>query len=521
MKKIILIVGGVFVGLVILVIIWGGIHMRDRHPGYQVDIAIPAPESPGNLHAGFAKIPITPEVQDTWSDANHDARFSPRDGDTYRDTNGNSHFDAYWLAGFQNRRAANGVHDDLWARAVVLDDGTTRIGMVVLDVIGFGHDYVITARQNIVRVSDLDYLMICSTHNHEGPDLIGLWGGSYLKSGVNVDYLEFVQKQIATVVQEANANLRPAVLRFARDLTGAAYLVTDSRRPHVKDPGLRIMQAVDAEADTTLGVLIAWANHPETLWSKNLLITSDFPHYVREGVEQGVASNQDSIPGLGGIAIYVNGAIGGLMTTDPEFAIPDPSADTSYTQPSFDKARAQGEQLALLALHALRHSEVDEIRTGSLALRAHTIMLPVRNANFRLAAFLGVLDRGFVQWSSVRSEVTGWTLGPASFSAIPGEIYPEIVNGGIETPHGRDYEISPVELPPIRDLMPRKYRFVFGLADDEIGYIIPKSEWDEKPPYLYDQDRSPYGEGMSLGPETAPLLHSAFQHLWEQLEAQL
>ena len=34
--------------------------------------------------------------------------------------------------------------------------------------------------------------------------------------------------------------------------------------------------------------------------------------------------------------------------------------------------------------------------------------------------------------------------------------------------------------------MKGEYKFVFGLANDEIGYIIPKSEWDEVPPYLYN-----------------------------------
>lgn len=516
MRKVLLVFGGIVIVLILVVVIWGGIHLRDRHPGYQVDLSIPPPPETGPIRVGFAKVPITPDIEDTWTDVDHNARYEPDKGDSYHDVNDNGRFDAYWMAGFQNRRPAQGVHDDLWARALVLDDGTTKIGMVVLDVIGFGHDYVVTARQNVAQHADLDYLMICSTHDHEGPDLIGLWGESYLKSGVNADYLDFVQRQITRVVEDANAHLRPAVLRFAQDLTDAASLVTDSRRPLVTDPGLRLIQAVDVAADTTLGVLAAWANHPETLWSRNLLITSDFPHYVRRGIEQGVPIPGDSLPGLGGVVMYVNGAIGGLMTTDPDFTIRDPVRDTSFSAPSFDKARAQGEQLARVALHALRSDDVNEIRTGRIALRAHTVTFPVRNSAFRLGAFLGVLDRGFVRWTSLRSEVAGWTLGPASFSAVPGEIYPEIVNGGIDTPSGQDYDTGPVEQPPLRQLMPGQYRFVFGLANDEIGYIIPKSEWDEKPPYIYGRDDSPYGEGMSLGPETAPRLHDAFRHLWNQ-----
>ena len=68
-------------------------------------------------------------------------------------------------------------------------------------------------------------------------------------------------------------------------------------------------------------------------------------------------------------------------------------------------------------------------------------------------------------------------------------------------------------MPAIRDLLPGRVKFVFGLANDEIGYILPKSEWDEQPPYLYDSAKRVYGEGNSLGPDTAPALHRAIRDL--------
>ena len=58
-----------------------------------------------------------------------------------------------------------------------------------------------------------------------------------------------------------------------------------------------------------------------------------------------------------------------------------------------------------------------------------------------------------------------------------------------------------------------------GLANDELGYIIPKSEWDEAPPYLYDAKSSPYGEIVSPGPETGPILHAAVPRLIDQAAA--
>jgi hypothetical protein len=52
---------------------------------------------PGQIQAGFAALPITPEIIDTWNDINHDAKYRKRDGDTYNDNNNNGRFDAYWI----------------------------------------------------------------------------------------------------------------------------------------------------------------------------------------------------------------------------------------------------------------------------------------------------------------------------------------------------------------------------------------------------------------------------------------
>ncbi len=518
MKKWLLRIGVTIIGIVLLLSLWVFWNLRDRHPGYEVDLAIKGSGTLGSLQVGFAAFPITPEIVDTWNDVNDDAKFREKEGDTYNDNNNNGKFDAYWIAGFDNQRAANGVHDDVWARAVVFDDGETRLVMVSLDAIGFRHDDVVDIRKQIPAEAEIEYAIISSTHTHESNDLIGIWGEHPFKSGVHKEHMQYVKNQTVAAIAQAVNNLRPAKLLFAQDLTGAEELVMDTREPIVMDPGLRLMQAIDAEADTTLGVIVAWANHPETLWSDNLYISSDFPHYVREYIEKGVYDG-DSLckPGVGGVAVYVNGAIGGLMTTRSSMPLSDPFLDTTYTEASFDKARAQGQRLAMLALNALDHPDT-LVDKANLSVRAKTITLPLDNKVFRLAAMLGVLDFGMTGWFRIRTEIAAFTLGPASFLSIPGEIYPEIVNGGVEVPIGQDYEIDPVEIPPMRELMPGKYRFVIGLSNDEIGYIIPKSQWDVEAPYSYNRDDAPYGEENSIGPETAPILHREIRKILSELQ---
>lgn len=508
-------------GLAILVVllvltIFAFYNGRDRHPDYSLNINIKAPKESVTYKAGFAALKITPEVVEKWTDKNNDAAFNASDGDTFEDKNGNERFDTYWLAGFSKKRAANGVHDDLWARTMVLDDGHTRIAIIAIDLIGFPYNNVLNVRKKLANQFGITYSIICSTHNHEGPDMLGLWGDSVVKRGVNPVYEKWVEDTIVESIGVAVQNLKEAHLRVAQDQSGADSLNMDTRKPIVKDNGVYILQATDTTTDSTLGSLVVWGNHPETMWSKNTMITSDFPHYVREGIEKGIYNDKNlAKKGLGGIVVYASGCVGGLMTTRPAVKIKDPFKDVYYEEPTFEKINAQGTTLALLALNALEKAEPV---SGGINLSAKTIELPLGNMLFRLGIALGVIEGGYSSWGHLRTEVAALNIGEVSFITIPGELYPEIANGGIETPKEGDFQLTKaVETPPLRTLMPGKYKFVLGLANDELGYIIPKSEWDKDAPYLYDSPKAHYGEVNSSGPETAPILHKTLKEMLERM----
>jgi len=516
MKKVLKIIGLILLLAIVGIGIWMIRNMRDRHPDYEVSLDIQNEGTPVALKVGFGKETITPTITDTWNDVNGDAKYREEDGDTYNDNNQNGTFDAVWVAGFHSGKPANGIHDDVWARTVLIDDGKTRIAMVSIDAVGYMHDDVIDVRKMIPEEWDIDYTLVASTHTHESNDLIGIWGPDPFHSGVDPEHLAYVKKQIVKSIEGAVAASRPAYLLFAEELSGKdSLLIKDTRKPIVKATGIHVMVAIDAEADTSLGNIINWANHPETLWSKNLLISSDFPHYIRESMEKGIWHEGELIQeGIGGISIFFNGAVGGLMAPHPSLSFLDPVRDTLLSEPSFEKTRTLGEQITLLAFDAL--AEADTLKTiPPLSLHAQTIILPLDNKVFRLASAIGLLRRGTPKWFSSRTEVASLGIGPATFLSIPGEIYPEIIYGGIESPPGQDFAIDPVEIPPLEEQMIGPYKFYLGLSNDEIGYIIPKSEWDNEEPWLYLDDNDTYGEENSLGPETGPII---YQELSKSLE---
>lgn len=71
------------------------------------------------------------------------------------------------MVGYHINRIATGIHDDIWARAVIFDDGHIRIALVVLDAIGIFNDDVIDIRKEIEKSdNDINHVIVASTHNH-------------------------------------------------------------------------------------------------------------------------------------------------------------------------------------------------------------------------------------------------------------------------------------------------------------------------------------------------------------------
>ncbi len=420
-----------------------------------------------------------------------------------------------YMAGFGHNRKATGVHDHLKARAVVLKSGSTKIALVCVDLVGFFLPSVERVRD---KLPDFDYVLVSSTHDHEGPDSLGLWGPTPFQSGVDRDYLEAVEKKIVLAVRDADGAVQPVAVRIGA--VQAPELLNDVREPYVKHDELVALEFRTIKDDKPAGLVVQWNCHPETLDSKNTEISADFVGYT-------VTALQDThhCP-----VVYLSGTVGGLMTS---LGVPVKDADGKELKDgTFEKTERYGRLLAEAADKALKDAK--PIRLTPLEARRRTVFLPLDNNLYLLARQLGVLVReGFI-WSGdpckaapadpkqadkplcVRTEVGYLRLGELEIAVIPGEIYPELVLDKVQDPAdaGADFPDAPIE-PAIYKQMHGPYRMLIGLGNDEIGYIIPKRQWDEKPPYCYGRKQAQYGEINSLGPDTAPLLCRAFKELVE------
>jgi len=464
------------------------------------------------LRAGFGRASITPVVADSWTDVDGDGRYD-EDVDSYEDRNGNGRFDAVYMAGFQSPRPAAGVHDELEAVAAVFDDGETRVGIVAADVVGLSHSFALKVRDVYAEELGLDYLLVHATHNHQGPDTQGIWGRSRLRSGITDGYLKFLRKQIGTALAQAVRRLEPADLEIA-EIRGRDRKIgtVDTRRPDVIDDGLRVAIVTRAGGDDVLGTLVNFGNHVELLWDHNLELTADVAGWARRGLDLGLDYDGARYKsGLGGTTLWLTGNIGGLITTPPRVSVMDPRTGELVATPSQEKARAQGYQIAEAVLDARAAGEFTRVAAPSLSALRRKIDVPVSNWPLLFAGSTGVLDRDLdLRWGfETESEVGLVRIGELWIACVPGELYPEIAVGGIENPPGADYRIAPVETPPLRSAMRGRVNMMVNLANDALGYLIPKSEWDEDAPWIYGASEKSYGEVVSAGPETARVVHRA------------
>ena len=111
------------------------------------------------------------------------------------------------INGYFNDRIAGHIHDELHARCLVLDDGKTRLAIVVCDSCMIPRELMDAAKQLIQQRTGIaaDHVLISATHTHTAPACVSL-----LQSEADADYAKFLVQRIADGVQRAANNLAPA-----------------------------------------------------------------------------------------------------------------------------------------------------------------------------------------------------------------------------------------------------------------------------------------------------------------------
>lgn len=417
-----------------------------------------------------------------------------------------------------SRRQPTGVlpGDGLWARAAFLDDGTTRVGIVSLDLLGFFYDDILLVRDRVRReLGDDVQVIVASTHTHSSIDTLGIYGPNAVSTGVNAAYQQMVRETAAQAVIDAAAAAVPATAAFAsRPAPAGLNEFDENRHDGSFDDDVHVMSFRGASGP--VGTIVNWASHPELIDPKSRtdpgipdairgsVISSDYVHTLRTTVEEGG----------GGPVVFLNGPVGAV--TGLAMPVRDPATGETLPRRSVRKAQVVGRAVGETALAALAGPGAVRVERPSLTARSEVFDLRVDNPFILALKAARTVDRRTYLAGlevplgrDVRTEMVRVTLGPAELMTVPGELFPDLYTGVYLPREERANPDVPRER-PIRDQMTGSPRFLVGLGMDELGYF--RSATDYVPPStvspIYGEGidrngRSHYQETLSLGRDTA------------------
>ena len=270
------------------------------------------------------------------------------------------------------------------------------------------------------------------------------------------------------------------------------------------------------------------------------MITAHYPHWLRDHVENGVLKTESTyadsdLAGLGGVTVFVQGALGGQIGSLRGTHPPGPDG-TPVTMESHAMDQAIGTNAAARALTALRDTG-ESVSDLPLTLTSATFNARIDNTYFHVAFLVKLIgphplvgynpdepiDENNLPWLPLRA--TYLQIGPLGIVTAPGELHPELWVGGYDgswswgwpllnhtvdgagnpIPNQPDFSKAPAP-PYMRDLVLAKpgvrYPMLAGLAEDYIGYIVPAYNYvlDPNNPFIVEAEGDHYEEVYSLGP---------------------
>ena len=375
------------------------------------------------------------------------------------------------LAGY-SPRTAEGIHDDLKAIALVLDDGTRKIAICVMDAVGVKPDLVAAVRRQSSNGTAIPAknIFIAATHTHSGPALGG-------ENQLNREWLAELEGKLVDVIGKADATRRPVRVGAA---VGQVDGVGGNRRDPAHGPvdrSVNVLRFNDAASGEIIGVVVNHACHATTLGRENTLVTADYPGQARLHI----AEKLEGSP----IVMFLNGACGNI---NPGGYSAEASAlGKIIPNRTFARAAEIGRQLGGEVVRLL--PEISAEGPARVGAGRMEIRLPIKDTKSpdeaaadakqkeerfeelkQSGAAESEIDRAWLDVMYARrheqharqkselpngemtTELQGIALGDILFLGFPGELFTEI---GLA----------------VKESSPFRHTFVVGYANDGAGYF--------------------------------------------------
>jgi neutral ceramidase len=372
------------------------------------------------------------------------------------------------MAGYYYPRSADGVHDDLYAKTLILDEGRDQIVLVACDLVEIPRSVVEQARERITRQLKIpaDHMLISATHSHTGPVMVE-------------EYRTHLSHWIADSVMTARGRMQPARLFATVDqepslpqhrryrmkdgtvATNPGFLNPNIVKPVGPiDPQVGLLYAVDAQEQP----LMSWVNyamHQDTVGGT--LISADYAYFLSRLLGR--------VKGPDMLTVFTIGAAGNINHWDVKRPGP---------QRGFEEARRLGEILGAAVVRGYTHLE--PVKLPGLKALSRTLELPMQSltpaevetarkilstppppdVDFTLDRVKAgrVIELQEMKLKNIQAELQVISIGQVAIVGIPGELFVEL---GLA----------------IQKQSPFPYTFIVELANGSIDYIPTREAYQQ------------------------------------------
>ena len=365
---------------------------------------------------------------------------------------------------------AVGVHDAVWAKALVVAKGERQFALVTADVLAFPPQFKAAAIKRLAAEGwTAETVMLLPSHTHTSFDMMALHPGNTFgipQLGVfHKALFEHTAEQLARAVREAGQKLSPVV---AGTTTVSVPDRNRNRRSGqaAHDTDLTVTR-VDTSGGQPLAVLVNWTAHPTFMDEEDMLFSGDWPGHLQRTLE--------ALIGHGVIAMFYNGAEGDQSPTPPEEA-----------GSRWERAERYGRDMGIEAWRIWDKTPAREVK--AFGFHTEVIKLPkitwhpdfmkTGGAEYGLSE---TMMQGFLDaLQPTQTHSTCLRLGDLVILGVPGETAAQL---GIETKA------------KARKTTGASCVTIGGLADEWVSYILPAEEYRKGG---YEASVSFYGETLGI-----------------------
>jgi hypothetical protein len=214
----------------------------------------------------------------------------------------------YTLGGYGERmnKPAEGIHDPIFAKALVLKKGIEKYAIVTIDILGLPSNVKPDLLKRIAGKGwNAENIMLLPSHSHGSLEMAAINSKNVFgvpQIGIfQSELLEFFIGNLEKLMLEADQNYREVKIG-----TGSAKFdgLNRNRRGDSSIDNELTVTRVDLANGQPLAALVNWSAHPTFISGKDMLVSAEWPGYLQSELEKNIGS--------GVTVLYYNGAEGDL-----------------------------------------------------------------------------------------------------------------------------------------------------------------------------------------------------------------